>query len=279
MKKLLTFLSCLLVTFVGFAQQKTAKVTLNSGAVLTGVVVDINPTSHITLVIAGFETRVEMSDVASIEDIAVEGAASSSETVPASCQDYPSECIIEVGPYKLEMVLIKGAQFTMGFEGKGSRKMHSEPAHEVILSDFYINRFPLDGEVAAYLQSEDGGGKDKTGPFRAKNWEEANSIAEALKNKTGVPFGLITEAQWEYIALTEMRYLIREEKNESNYCYDWFGDYHSSGIPLIDPVGPPIGDSHVVRFWSKSGTELYIRRSWDNSSRFIRVTVPAAKMR
>lgn len=69
MKRFFLTLIMLLALFVADAQQKTAKVTLKNGTSLLGTVTELDPLSHVTIIIAGIETRIDMNQVQSIEDI------------------------------------------------------------------------------------------------------------------------------------------------------------------------------------------------------------------
>lgn len=69
MKRLLITVFALLLSIICLAQQQVAKVTLKNGAVLTGQVSALDPTSHVKLIVGGFETKINMIDVTSIENV------------------------------------------------------------------------------------------------------------------------------------------------------------------------------------------------------------------
>lgn len=68
MKKQLLLLLLMLLPVVAVAQEKLSVVTLKNGTVLKGTIKSINPTDALTIVIAGVETSIKMTEVAKIEE-------------------------------------------------------------------------------------------------------------------------------------------------------------------------------------------------------------------
>ena len=93
MKRLFLTLIMLLAFFVAGAQQKAAKVTLKNGTSLSGTVTEFNPLSYVTIIIAGIETRIDMNQVQSIEDIGLlETKLQPLESFPDTSQPIDLEC-------------------------------------------------------------------------------------------------------------------------------------------------------------------------------------------
>ena len=291
MKRLFSLLCFLfLVTSVlGFAQQNSVQVNLQNGTLLRGTLIEMNPQSHIVLSIGGIQTRIEMKDVDSISD---GPATSNSESVSKQTNrpemkgedNLPDIFLLNYGPFQLKMKLIKGGTFSMGYDGDGSRKMSSEPIHDVQLSSFYVNWTKVTADLIYYLKY--GEIVDNAGYKLSirEDWEEVNQIVEMLNNKSPFPLRLITEAQWEYLSEKD-----KKDKPfgslEYNFCYDYFGGYESTNKVQIDPTGPKAGREHVVRA-DMSGRYRYYRfkGNWHvivnqgYRSSVIRFTIPASEV-
>ena len=275
MKKIFLLLVAFLTVVPCFAQSNS-RVTLKNGSALMGTLIELDPASHIVLNIAGIPTRIEMSEIASIE-----GSRSvpntQKESSMESDSDYPAEIVLNVGPFQLEMILIKGGQFSMGYDGPGSRKMKSEPVHDVFLNDFYVNKEPITEDMVSYLKYNEieHRGSDYYSPG---SWKDADRIANMLAQITTLPVRLITEAQWEYLATGSERWFLKYDLNECNYCYDYLEPYVKTRTQ-VDPTGPQSGVIHVrrsfrwpefvqSRTFSKTITDHYA----------IRVTIPASAL-
>ena len=288
MKRFLLIVFTLLLTVLCMAQQQKARVTLKNGTILMGPVSELDPISHVKLIIGGFETTIKMSDIESIESIADssdDDLGSARELAVAETDDYdglPEVYNLQVGPYVIEMKLIKAASFSMGYDGPGSLRMNSEPVHEVALSSYYINTRPLNKDVVGYLKK----GKEEHGKsntvYRPISRKDAKDIADKIAETTGVPVGLITEAQWEYAA-ANIDGVFDPAETEWNYCYDYYANYSSVKAVQIDPVGPKSGRGHVVRSFENNASSLYLRTSTRDSeysfNYAIRVSFPAKSIK
>ena len=53
--------------FIPFVTVADVKVTMNNGTVINGDLKELNPSSHITIVVDGIDVKIPMADVASID--------------------------------------------------------------------------------------------------------------------------------------------------------------------------------------------------------------------
>ena len=262
---------------LGFAQDKQVTVSLKTGTTLTGIVTEIDPASHIKMVIAGIETTLKMSDIQAIHETS--GLIPDQKKQdPVTVNNLPEIYTLKVGPYEIEMALIEGNTFSMGYDGRGSVGMHSEPVHEVTLNSFYVNVKPLSEDVVDYLN-----GKINTDTepdaFETSDYEKVFETVRKIARKADLPINVITEAQWEYIATTDNVFKL-DIQDELNYCLDYFADYKKTPNPQIDPTGPKSGDSHVLRFYSMKNH--YVHKRFQLPHNFnktrIRFTFPASAL-
>lgn len=282
MKHLITILLAFTICGLGLAQEKVSKVALKNGVNVTGRIVEFNPVSHIVLNVAGFDTRIEMSDIDSIEEVKTSGQSeTNSAQASVDLGKYEETTIIKVGPYSIEMVLVPGAVFEMGYDGRGSRAMNSEPVHPVQLSSFYVNKSPLSKEVVDFVMEGKETKSDK--PYNPTTWKTANHMVEILAEKSDLPIHLISEAQCEFIATSNIATdKIDIKKNETVYCYDFYSEYRKTSTPQIDPIGPNDGADHVIRYLIADGEDIYTRlRSRDNKFyvNSLRITLPASSLK
>ena len=177
----------------------------------------------------------------------------------------------------LTMLYVVPGTFQMG----GS---DAPPAHKVTLTKgYYIS----DTEVTEdmwYRVMGDSSYADSDKPVRGKSWEEIQTFLSALSAKTGYPFRLPTEAEWEFAArgglksngytysgndtysvvatynVNQARAVKSKEPNEwslydmsgnvSEWVSDWYAAYPTTAV--VDPTGPATGTIHIRRggFWS-----------------------------
>lgn len=282
------FLLSLIVFFVYslcFSQEKIAKVTLKTGTTITGTVKDFNPGTHIILDVAGFETKLNMADVASIEGVSNSSASNNTTeektfVIDEDASLYPEKFDLQIGPYVIGMVLIKGDSFSMGYDGRGSLRYMSEPVHQVALHSFYVNAKPLSEDLVRFLKRGKEKHSDFSGAYTSNSADDIMGVVELLDKHSDLSISLISEAQWEYIA-TKKPILITDY--EKNLCSDYFAPFVNKSEVAVDPLGPRTGKGRVVRIFT-SEPELFERLSSDNSpiNQFvkcsIRITFPASQL-
>lgn len=211
-----------------------------------------------------------MSDVDSISDPLVVGETQGHE------ESFPPTYTITVGPYEIEMVLLKGDTFSMGYNGQGSRSMNSEPVHEVTLSSFYVNAKPLSKEMVSFLKKGSGSGKSES-TYRPSGRKDAKEIVDKIAELTDLPVSLISEAQWKYTATNRGEVF---NSGEGVYCLDFYSDYLSNH--QNDPTGPKMGRSSVIRIMSND-SDIYARfdsfKTKPTLFSAIRFTLPASALK
>jgi len=109
------------------------------------------------------------------------------------------------------MVYVHGGSFMMGPSSDKWNDGTNYPSHKVILSGFYMSKFntsyadfDLYTKVAKLkkTQPEAIGSYSRTPdhPVISITWYQANRFCKWLAKKTGLPYSLPTEAQWEFAA-------------------------------------------------------------------------------
>jgi len=287
MRRYLVILFTFCISLLCYAQNNTARVTLKNGTTYSGKVVELDPQSHITILIAGIETRIDIGDVGSIEDATSQSIsedlshASSPITTEKKEQALPDNYTIEIGPYKIKMVLVKGSVFSMGYDGKGSQSMRSEPVHSVELSDYYVNSAPLEKDLVNYIKGKTKNSGKLAGFYHPSSKADADLVASKIAQHTHLPIRLITEAQWEYLATNKTRvFVFHYFENEQNCCFDSYREYSATRSPQLDPC-PKGGPNYVIRQLSPNKPERVFQRYPINpktklsKESAIRITFPA----
>ena len=267
MKKYLLIVFCLVCAFSS-AQTSNLKVTLKNGPIVIGELKEIDPADHITLFIAGRETVIPMSNVFSVENYKIEDTESSKivnsnqSTFPngqvgyyeiTDKDSYPESISLSVSGYDINMVIIRGGSFNMGYDGSGSLRMDSEPVHQVNLSTYYISEQPIPYSIASKIL----GIKDKSSkhPFYFGDWDDAQKLVTKIAESVNKPCRLITEAEWEYAALMPNAPDLFGTFKAREWCYDYLKEY-PNGIQS-NPQGPETGKRHVCRSF------LLGKNKWD----------------
>ena len=264
MKKVLFLLVSLLLSVTVNAQSGQSKVILKNGTELQGTIKSIDPTDAIKMVIAGVETSIKMSDVAKVEEVRNEdniiSPSNSTDNIEDKLKvtdfaDYPESFDLKIGNNTIRMVLVRGGDMNMGFDGRHSRAMKSEPVHKVKVTSFYISEVFVPSAIVSFIK----GKKYKREFYEASSWKDANGIVESIAKQTNKPVRLPTEAEWEYAASCQIQSQLFQKCSGVEYCSDFFDKFDSTEY-ATDPTGPLKGSYHVARaFNSKYGK---YNRSW-----------------
>jgi len=186
------------------------------------------------------------------------------------------------------MVFVKGGTFTMGAtsEQNGDAENNEKPAHNVILSDYYIGKYEVTqaqwesvmGNNPSYFKG------DPHCPVENVSWDDVQEYINKLNELTGKTYRLPTEAEWEYAArggVNSNGYKYSGSRALNNaawfwdnsdgkthpvgtkkpnelgiydmsgnvweWCSDWHASDYYSSSPQTNPQGPSSGSRRVIR--------------------------------
>jgi formylglycine-generating enzyme len=189
-----------------------------------------------------------------------------------------------------EMIIIPEGDFLMGCETGAANE---RPVHRVSVDSFAIGRYAVTNRLycifleEAQRQAPPGGHDARFNhpdqPVTSVSWFDATAYCEWLREFTGKPFRLPTEAEWEYAARggliakqytwgddppqSQVRYgeswrtgperiglrppnafgLYDISENVHEWCADWYDAEYYSVSPPRNPRGPTAGARRVSR--------------------------------
>ena len=274
-RKILLLFVMIVFPFGTSAQDKLSVVTLKNGTELKGVIKSIDPTDALKMIIAGVEISIKMNDVAKVEELInkmeriVPQLTQNKKLVVTDMEDYPDSIFINICGTKIKMILVRGGDMNMGYDGKGSMDMNSEPIHRVSVTSFYISNTCITSILAKQLTDK----KVSDRTFYIAKWEDINTMTQTIAQRTGIPVRMPTEAEWEFAACSEQQNLIFKYNDDDEFCSDYFGKFNTLSESTIDPTGPISGRRHVVRYYGK-GNNKFDRDHSDSENR-LRLVVKA----
>ena len=116
--------------------------------------------------------------------------------------DLPKTRTFDLGNgVNMEMVLIPAGTFMMGSPESEAERSDDETQHQVTISKpYYLGKYPV---TQAQWQQVMGNNPshfkgDKLLPVENVSWDDTQAFCRKLKEITQAPFGIPTEAQWEY---------------------------------------------------------------------------------
>ena len=110
------------------------------------------------------------------------------------------------------MVHVKGGHFVMGADqdtdavttedNKGAVELNESPKHNVTVSDYYINKYPVTQDEWKAVMGDNPSECQDNGNFAVApvTWKDCQTFLKRLSYLVGTTFVLPTEAQWEYAA-------------------------------------------------------------------------------
>lgn len=154
----------------------------------------------------------------------------------------------------MSFILLRGAEFHMGFSDCGSGLAEECPRHRVAVSDFWIGRFEVtQEEYLAVMGTNPSRGK-RGGKYPVTNvtWKDAADFCRRFGERHSVKARLPREAEWEFACRggTTGHYHWGDSIDGS-YC--WY--YHNSGASRGKGGPHPVGEktANNVGLYDMSG--------------------------
>ncbi len=274
MKKIVLLILLMCTSLLCNAQEKMSVVTLKSGTELKGVIKTIDPLDALTIVIAGVETTIKMTDVAKVEEVIDHSIAAyipqrvqlspNEKLVVTDMADYPDSFKLKVFDTEMTMILVRGGDMNMGFDGDNSMDMKSEPVHRVSVTSFYISDTFVPSVLAQKLTDQKVNTK---WPYHEDKWIVATEMIEKIAKEVGMPLRLPLEAEWEFAACSKQQKKIFGKCDMNEFCFDFLAGFDNMQETVVDPTGPETGKRHVARFYGQ-GNEKFDRSENDLKNHF-----------
>ena len=171
-----------------------------------------------------------------------------------------------------EMVEIPGGRFRMGCVSGKSCDGDERPVHEVQIKPFMLSKYEVKFEEYDYFTNETGRSQARQVWGRGQlpviniSWYDAVAYTEWLSARTGEPYRLPTEAEWEYAA-----------RAGSTTKYSWgdeVGDNRANcedcGSRWDDTKAAPVG-SFSANAWGlhdmHGNVQEWVQDCWNNNYR------------
>jgi hypothetical protein len=147
-------------------------------------------------------------------------------------------------PPQIPMVRVEPGTFVMGADGPTRDHWDEAPAHEVEISRAsLISRPEVTVEQFRAFRPDFRTTPGFEPAAAGVSWHDAVAYCAWLTDRTGRPWRLPTEAEWEYACRTNVAENMRTGARE--WCYDRYDAYPAGR--QVDPVGPGEGLTRVVR--------------------------------
>jgi len=122
----------------------------------------------------------------------------------------PAQPCVSADGFSPEMIVLPSGTFMMGSPADEPKRESDENQHEVSVESFAISRCEITfadyqryiedtANVDVNLPSDEGWGESSR-PVINVSWIDATNYTKWLEGKTGEPYRLPTEAEWEYAA-------------------------------------------------------------------------------
>jgi formylglycine-generating enzyme required for sulfatase activity len=140
------------------------------------------------------------------------------------------------------LIMIPPGSFKMG----GADSVDQQPQHRVDLKGFLIGRYEVTQAEWTQVMGHNPSVNKACGPncpVDRISWQAAQTFVKKLGERTGKPYRLPTEAEWEYAARAGSRTAWSFGNDDSKLKqYAWFNDnsggaVHAVGLKLPNPFG------------------------------------------